>query len=106
MYNKILSSSLFIFLSITSSAHIFAAESCQIESGPIPLMAAYVRSVDTELARIVSLSQQSANCGITRGGASQGVERTIETIDRALLEIPLSTNMLLDFRYNIELAAN
>ena len=30
----------------------------------------------------------------------------METIDRALLEVPLSTNMLLDFRYNIEVAAN
>ena len=106
MYNKILLASLSFSLSMLSSAQIFAAGSCEIESAPIPALAEYVRSVDARLAQVTMESQQLGVCGITQWWASSSVERTIDTIDRALLEIPLSTNMLLDFRYNIEVAAN
>ncbi len=105
MYNKILFTSLF-FLYTLGWVQDFAAGSCQIEAGPIALLATYTRTLDTELTRLVWESQKAGSCGITRAWASASVERTIETIDRALLEVPLSTNILLDFRYNIEVAAN
>ncbi len=105
MYNKILLTFFLFCLWTLWWVQSFAAGSCQIESGPIPLMVVYTRTLDTELTRLVSASQAVWGCGITRGWASSSIDRTIETIDRALLEVPLSTNILLDFRYNIEVAS-
>ena len=67
MYNKIFFASLLLSLSMFSSAQIFAAVSCEIESAPIPALAAYVRSVDARLAQITMESQQPGACGITQG---------------------------------------
>ena len=66
MYNKILLASLSFSLSMLSSAQIFAAGSCEIESAPIPALAEYVRSVDARLAQITMESQQLGVCGITQ----------------------------------------
>lgn len=66
MYNKILLASLLVPFSMFSSAQIFAAGSCEIESAPIPALAAYVRSVDARLAQITTESQQPGACGITQ----------------------------------------
>lgn len=84
----------------------FVAWSCTIESGPIPELAEYSRSVDTQLADIRSRSTSTSNCGITKNGASASADKTIETIDRAYLEIPVMDNTFLDFRYNLQIAMN
>lgn len=66
MYNKILLTSFVLGLSVVSSAQIFAANSCQIESVPIPELVAYIRSVDTRLTQFTAESQQVGKCGITQ----------------------------------------
>ena len=65
MYNKTLITSFVLALSVVSSAQIFAANSCRIESGPIPELALYVRSVETRLTQISAESRQAGKCGIT-----------------------------------------
>ncbi len=69
-------------------------------------MSEYIRSVDTRIAEIKKQNSTKNNCGITGTGPSANAEKTVETIDRASLEIPIFGNMFTDFLYNIRLAAS
>jgi hypothetical protein len=66
----------------------------------------YIKSVDTRIGEIKKQNSTKNNCGITGAGPSANAEKTIETIDRASLEIPIFENMFTDFLYNIRLAAS
>lgn len=106
MFHKIFFTSCIALSFIICVDSIFAAWSCAIDSGPIPELAQYSRSIDTEINRIKNSLPPGSNCGISKNGASSSVQRTIETIDMAFLEIPIFDNTFLDFAYTIKLAVN
>ena len=106
MYNKIFFASLLLSLSMFSSAQIFAANSCRIESGPIPLLARYSHDIDTQIAALVVSGRATGVCGITKNGASVSVERTSDIISSATTGFAYFPNLLLDFSYNIGVAIN
>jgi hypothetical protein len=87
-------------------APTFAWPVCKIETSAIPELSQYIKSVDTRIGEIKKQNSTKNNCGITGAGPSANAEKTIETIDRASLEIPIFGNMFTDFLYNIRLAAS
>ena len=106
MHNKILLTSLLITLSVVFSAQSFAAGSCLIESGPIPELARYSREVDTQIAALMVSGRSTGVCGITRAGASVGVERTADIISSATTGFAYFPSLVLDASYNIGVAIN
>ncbi len=97
--------SILIFAVLTLPQYV-GAESCTIESGPIPELAQYSRDVDTELTRLSRDGSQAWVCGISKSWASVWVERTLSVIDGASTRLSYFPNLLLDFRYNIQVAIN
>lgn len=106
MYWKILFTSCVCILPCIFVSQTFAIGSCKIESTPIPAITQYNKSVDARLAALKSEWTKASNCGITAWWASASADRTIGTIDRAFLEVPIFDNTFLDFTYNIKLAIN
>ena len=103
---KLFSTSIILFTAVLSSAQTFADASCQIENAPIPELAEYTRTVDARITVLIADSRRLWSCGITQNWASVSAEKTIATIDRAFLEIPIFDNTFLDFLYNIQIATN
>ena len=106
MYKKILITSYIFALTYASLDQAFVAWSCQIESAPLPQLVQYMKSVDTKLEALKKEWSSTSNCSVPSGGISASVDRTLSTVDRAFIELPIFDNTFLDFSYNMKLAIN
>lgn len=106
MYKKILITSYIFALTYASLNQAFVAWSCQIESAPLPQLVQYMKSVDTKLEALKKEWSSTSNCSVPSGGLSASVDRTLSTVDRAFIELPIFDNTFLDFSYNMKLAIN
>jgi hypothetical protein len=95
MIKKILIISILLLPSLFTEVYA----GCTISSGPSPELAKYIRYIDTEIARVKTSAKWSCAPGVV-GSA----DRTIDILDKAKIQIPMSSNILQDFQYNVILA--
>ena len=105
MYKKILFTSCILMSTILWIGDAMADWVCQIESSPIPELAQYSRSVDARLSEMrSSWVATTSTCWIASGWASASAEKMLETIDSALLRLPIFDDTFVDFLFNIKIA--
>ena len=79
----------------------FAAEGvCSIENGPPEKLKNYIRETEAKLGKISSVARINS-CGNTFANE----KKFIEAIDRIETQSKLDTDFVVDFRYNVDVAA-
>lgn len=106
MYKKLIFTSVLLIstLFITTSVNA-AEETCVIESVAIRELVDYTRSVDLRIRELQKEATRQSNCGVSSRGSIAGAERTAKIVDRAFINAPIFDGSLLDFEFNILLAA-
>ncbi|MBP9780111.1 hypothetical protein KBD33_05845, partial [Candidatus Gracilibacteria bacterium] len=72
---------------------------CAIDGKLSPKLVAYEKGVSDELIKLVE--GVTNNCGV---GVVKSANKTVEIIDKALVQIPLHGDIITDFEYNFTMA--
>lgn len=78
----------------------FSAESCQIQSGPSPLLAEYIQTVRETAGKIDANALENA-CGKNRRSPSTVINQANDLIDQVKLDFPTWNAIGSDFNLNI-----
>jgi len=73
---------------------------CSIENGPTPLLKNYLNATDARITSVISAGKKN-NCN----GTFSNERKFLEAMDRIDIRSELDTNFVVDFQYNILIAA-
>ena len=75
------------------------AATCEIESGPPPLLSAYLR--EAKLSAQSINTRYSENLCASSNSPITSLNRSLSTLDKAGNQVPIMNNLVTDFSYNV-----